>query len=314
MSLRCRLALPGWLVAALVLVACGSGPTSGAGGVERPGSGPGGRIAVAVSFYPLQFVAQRVGGSHVTVLSLTKPGVEPHDLELTPRNVAALSRSDVAFYVKGFQPAVDRAIAANGPPVVLDAAPAAHLDLSYTPLEEVRAAPSPDPHFWLDPTRLASVAVALAQRLEQVDPAHAPFYRINLDSLTRDLTALDGLMRAGLADCAGSQLVTSHNAFGYLARRYGMRQVGITGLSPDTEPDPGELARTAAFVREHRVATIYYETLVSPAVARTVAAETGARVDVLDPLEGVDDSSAGADYLEVMRSNLSTLRRGQPCT
>jgi zinc transport system substrate-binding protein len=107
--------------------------------------------------------------------------------------------------------------------------------------------------------------------------------------------------------------VTSHTAFGYLAARYGMRQVGITGLSPEGEPDPGQLARADAFVRRHQVRTIYYETLVSPAVARTVAAETGARVDVLDPLEGLDESSAGSDYLEVMRSNLSTLRRGQPC-
>jgi zinc transport system substrate-binding protein len=306
MLLRSALALG----VALLLAACGTGPTAGA---DRAGSSAGGRVAVAVSFYPLQFVAQRVGGQHVDVRSLTKPGAEPHDLELTPRDVAALSRSDLVVYVKGFQPAVDQAVAANGPRGVLDAAPAAHLDLRYTPLVEGRAVPSVDPHFWLDPTRLASVAAALATRLEQVDPAHAPLYRSNLASLTRDLTALDRLLRTGLAGCAGSELVTSHNAFGYLARRYGLRQVGITGLSPDAEPDPGQLAQAATFVREHHVATIYYETLVSPAVARTVAAETGARADVLDPLEGLDDASAGADYLEVMRSNLSTLRKGQPC-
>jgi zinc transport system substrate-binding protein len=309
MTLRSALALG----VVLVLAACGSGPASGRDAADRPGSGPGGRIVVAASFYPLQFVAQRVGGEHVDVRSLTKPGVEPHDLELTPRDVAALSRSDLAFYVKGFQPAVDEAVKANGPSDVLDAAPAAHLDLRFTPLEEGHPVSSADPHFWLDPTRLASVAAALAERLERMDPAHAPFYRINLDALVRDLTALDGLIRLGLTDCAGTELVTSHNAFGYLARRYGLRQVGITGLSPDTEPDPGRLARTASFVREHHVATIYYETLVSPTVARTVANETGARVDVLDPLEGLDDSSSGADYLEVMRSNLSTLRKGQPC-
>jgi zinc transport system substrate-binding protein len=251
------------------------------------------------------------------VRSLTKPGAEPHDAELTPRDVAALSRSDAVLYLHGFQPAVDQAVAANGPRVVVDAAPAARLNLRYTPVEnglpQRRSAGSTDPHFWLDPTRLASVAAAFAARLEQLDPAHAPFYRINLDSLTRDLGALDGLIRAGLAHCARTDLVTSHTAFGYLAQRYGLRQVGITGLSPDGEPDPGQLARADAFVREHGVRTIYYETLVSPAVARTVAAETGARVAVLDPIEGLDDSSAGADYLEVMRSNLATLRAGQSC-
>jgi zinc transport system substrate-binding protein len=298
------------LLAALLLAACAQGTAAGSG----RGSDGDGRLTVAASFYPLQFVAQRVGGQHVWVRSLTKPGVEPHDLELTPRDVAALSRSDVAFFLAGFQPAVDQAIAADGPRVVVDAAPAARLDLRYTPLTEGRAVPSADPHFWLDPTRLAAVAGAFAAELERIDPAHAPFYRINLDGLTRDLTALDGLLRKGLAHCGGSELVTSHNAFGYLARRYGLRQVGITGLSPDAEPDPGRLAEAAAFVREHRVATIYYETLVSGAVARTVASETGARVDVLDPLEGLNDSSDGADYLEVMRSNLATLRKGQPCS
>jgi len=309
MPLRSVLALG----VALLVAACAPGTTSTSGDRSGPGSGAGGRIAVAVSFYPLEFVARRVGGEQVEVRSLTKPGVEPHDLELTPREVAALNRSDLAFYVRGFQAAVDQAVADNGPPAVLDAAPAAHLDLTYTPLEEGRQVSTPDPHFWLDPSRLAAVATVLAARLERLDAAHAPFYRINLARLTRDLSDLDGLMRSGLARCASTELVTSHVAFGYLARRYGLHQVGITGLSPEAEPDPGRLASAATFVREHHVGTIYYETLVSAAVARTVASETGARVDVLDPLEGLDESSDGADYLEVMRSNLSTLRKGQSC-
>jgi zinc transport system substrate-binding protein len=299
---------------AVLLAACGSGAAAGGDAAGQP---RGGRLAVVTSFYPLQFVAARVGGSNVAVRSLTRPGVEPHALELTPRDVAALSRSDVAIYLSGFQPAVDQAVAANGPPVVVDVAPTARLDLRYTPIEDGvpqrRVGAHTDPHFWLDPARLAAVAEVVAGRLERADPAHAPYYRINLASLTRDLTALDGQLRAGLASCAGSELVTSHTAFGYLAERYGLRQVGITGLSPESEPDPGQLAQAAAFVREHVVRTIYYETLVSPALAETVAAETGARVAVLDPLEGVDDASAGADYLEVMRSNLATLRKGQPC-
>jgi zinc transport system substrate-binding protein len=297
---------------AVLLTACGSGAAAGGAGHPR-----GSRLAVVTSFYPLQFVAARVGGSSVDVRSLTRPGAEPHDLELTPREVAALSRSDVAIYLSGFQPAVDQAVAANGPRVVVDVTPSARLDLTYTPLEEGRPqrriGARTDPHFWLDPSRLAAVAALVADRLERADPAHAPYYRVNLASLTRDLTALDGQLREELASCAGSELVTSHTAFGYLAERYGLRQVGITGLSPEAEPDPRQLARAAAFVRVHAVRTLYYETLVSPALARTVAAETGARVAVLDPLEGLDDASAGADYLEVMRSNLATLRAGQPC-
>ena len=303
------------LLVAVSAAACGSG--AGAGGDTRDGRSPTGRLVVTASFYPLQFVVQRVGGSMVRVRSLTRPGVEPHDLELTPRDVAGLSSSDVAVYLKGFQPAVDQAIAANGPATVVDVAPAAHLDLRYTRIEDGvprrRLGGSPDPHFWLDPSRLARAAALVTDRLAQVDPGHAPYYRINLAALDRDLTALDGQLRSNLASCAGTELVTSHTAFGYLAERYGMRQIGITGLAPDAEPDPGRLAQAAAFVRTHRVRTIYYETLVSPVIARTVAAETGARVAVLDPIEGVDASSAGADYLEIMRANLQTLRRGQPC-
>jgi zinc transport system substrate-binding protein len=314
MSFRPAWLRPAVLLAALLLLAaCAPGTAAG----SDTGAGTDDRLAVAASFYPLQFVAQRVGGEHVRVRSLTKPGVEPHDLELTPRDVAALSRSDAVLFLKGFQPAVDQAVAADGPPLVVDAAPTARLDLHYTPLEDGlpqrRAAGSTDPHFWLDPTRLAAVAATFAAELQRTDPGHAAAYRANLAALTRDLGALDRQLRTGLSRCAGTELVTSHTAFGYLAARYGMHQVGIVGLSPDAEPDPGQLARADAFVREHHVRTIYYETLVSPAVARTVAAETGARVSVLDPLEGLDDSSAGSDYLEVMRSNLEALRQGQPC-
>ncbi|HEX3004144.1 MAG TPA: zinc ABC transporter substrate-binding protein, partial [Angustibacter sp.] len=135
----------------------------------------------------------------------------------------------------------------------------------------------------------------------------------NLQRLTADLQALDAELATGLAQCESTDLVTSHNAFGYLAERYGLHQVGISGLDPEAEPDPRRIADVARYVRDHHVRTIYFETLVSPAVARTVAAETGARTAVLDPLEGLTDTSAGADYLSVMRANLAQLKEGQPC-
>ena len=161
--------------------------------------------------------------------------------------------------------------------------------------------------------RLKAVAVALAARLSTVDPTAASAFATNLAVLTRDLGALDDDLRAGLADCASGELVTSHAAFGYLARRYGLTQVGVTGLTPEAEPDAGQLAEVAAFVRAHAVRTIYSETLVSPAVADTLARETGARTAVLDPVEGLNQESAGSDYLAVMRADLATIRRGQPC-
>lgn len=293
------------LVAAcvLALAACGV-----------PGTAPAdGRLRVVASFYPLQFLVQRIGGDRVEVTGLTKAGAEPHDLELSPRDVASLVDAGLVVYLRGFQPAVDTAVDAEAPGKAFDAARAADLDLTLTPGQSETGTRAVDPHFWLDPVRLQGVASALATRMSAVAPASAPAFRANLAALLTDLRRLDADLRAGLSGCASTDLVTGHAAFGYLARRYGLTQVGIAGLTPDAEPDTGRLAAVTALVRARHVRTVYAETLVSPAVANTLARETGARIAVLDPLEGLNDRSAGADYLAVMRANLATLRAGQPC-
>ena len=280
-----------------------------------PGSGA---LPVVASFYPLQLAAEQVGGAHVRVANLTKAGAEPHDLELTPRDVAEVSKATLVVFEKGLSPAVDEAVAAEAPDRGLDVAPAAKLDLTFTPVESGDPRPAgdrvTDPHFWLDPVRYAAVAQAVADRLGTVDPEHRADYAAHAKAFKARLAALDGEFRRGLAHCASTSIVTSHNAFGYLARRYGMSQVGITGLSPEAEPEAATLARVATYVKEHQVSTVYAETLVSPAIADTVARETGAKVATLDPLEGLTSSSAGADYFAVMRSNLAALRAGQGCS
>lgn len=276
------------------------------------------KLAVVASFYPLQYVAKRIGGDRVTVTSLTKPGAEPHDLELTPRDVAGLADADLVVYVKGFQPAVDDAVRSQAGDRAFDGSASAKLDLTYTPIEGgervSQESGATDPHFWLDPLRLKAVSKALAARMEQADPAAKAELSANAAALLADLDTLDGELTAGLAHCANSDLVTSHNAFGYLAKRYGLTQVGITGLTPDAEPNAGQLADVTAFVRAHQVRTIYYETLVSPAIADVVAKATGASTEVLDPIEGLNDRSQGKDYLEVMRANLANLKKGQHCS
>ena len=293
-------------VGALVLLAgCGSG----ANAADQDGSN--GKLTIAASFYPLQYVTQRIVGDRATVTSLTPPGAEPHDLELTPKDVASISDASLVFYLDGFQPAVDDAVDVEGhTDALVNVAGAAKLD--RTVAEEGKS--GTDPHFWLDPQRLTAVATLIEQRLVSSDPAGAAAYQANLTALTTDLTALDGEFRTGLADCANKDLVTSHQAFGYLAARYGLTQVGITGLTPDEEPDPATLARVTDFVRANKVRTIYYETLISPAIAKTVASETGAQTAVLDPIEGITPQSDGADYLAIMRSNLKHLEEGQPCS
>jgi zinc transport system substrate-binding protein len=298
----------------VVLAACGDeGPRA-----SGPGSGGDGLASVVASFYPLEFVAERIGGPWVSVENLTPPGVEPHDVELTPKDVTTVADADLVVYLEGFSPAVDDAVSQSASDhAAFNVGGHAGLDLTYTPIEEGEVTPdgtgATDPHFWLDPTRLATVADELAPRLADLAPAHAQEIDANAEALRGELSNLDAELDAGLATCTSRDLVTSHNAFGYLAHRYDLRQVGIAGLTPAQEPSPQSLAEVADYVEAHDVATIYYETLVSPTVAETVSAETGAATAVLDPLEGLGDDAAGSDYLSVMRANLASLRRGQPC-
>ena len=305
---------------ALLLTACGSGD-------DEAAASDG--VGVVAAFYPLQWAAERVGGDRVDVTSLTPPGAEPHDLELTPRDVASLTEADLVVYLEGFQAALDDAAAEAGDNA-WDAGQAADLSLTidghaheegeehaeeegHAEEEHAEGEEIVDPHFWLDPTRLAAVGDALADRLADLDPANAAAYEENAAALRADLEALDAEMQEGLADCAVGTLVTSHDAFGYLADRYGLEVVGISGLSPSQEPSSAQLAEIADLVTERGVTTVYTETLVDPAVAETVAAEAGVQTAVLDPLEGLTDESAGEDYLAVMRANLATLQEGQSC-
>jgi zinc transport system substrate-binding protein len=293
--------------AALLLAGCGEAARSADDG-----------LTVVAGFYPLEWAAGQVGGDRIEVSSLAPPGAEAHDLELTPQDVGAVSEADLLVYLDGFQPALDEAAAAEAADSAWDAGTSADLvagDHAHEgdEGEHTEEDEAVDPHFWLDPTRLAAVGDALAGRLTELDPDGAATYEENAAALRADLEDLDAEIRDGLAGCAVGTLVTAHDAFGYLADRYGLEVVGISGLSPSQEPGPAQLAEISTLVRELGVTTVYTETLVDPAVAETVAEEAGVATAVLDPLEGLTDESAGSDYLEVMRANLATLQQGQSC-
>ena len=293
-----RRVLPALVLGTLALTGCAA-PTRSADS----------RVHVVAAFYPLAYAAQQVGGDRVTVETLTKPGGEPHDLELLPRQILDIQDAALVVHLSHFQPAVDAAVAAHAAERSLDVAEAADL-LTLTEGHDHGAV---DPHFWLDPTRLAAVGEAIADRLAQADPAGAAAYRANAAAFTAQLTTLDAELETGLATCTNRDLVTGHSAFGYFAERYGFTQEPISGLSPDLEPRASDLAHVVEFVREHDVRTIYAETIASPLITQALARETGARVAVLDTVEGISDESAAADYPGVMRANLATLRLGQDC-
>jgi zinc transport system substrate-binding protein len=278
-------------------------------------------LDIVVAFYPFQFVAERLAGPYGTVQNLTEPGAEPHDLGLTPRQVADIAEADLVIYQQSFQPAVDAAVAQQGGDHVLDTAtvvPLQPIDEGHDHAEEEGEEEGHDhggldPHVWLDPRNMASIAAAVAARLAGADPAHRTDFEANLATLTTQLTDLDRDFAQGLQTCARREFITSHEAFGYLARQYRLEQIAISGLSPEAEPSPARVAEVEKEAREHKITTIFYETLVSPAVAESIAGDLGLRTDVLDPIEGITDQSRGTDYVAIMRSNLAALRTANDC-
>lgn len=259
------------------------------------------RPTVVVGAYPFAWLVSQVGGDLVTVTDLVKPGVEPHDVELTPRQVGQVKDAEVVVYLKGFQPAVDDAVeGAQG------------LDLGTVVRQVGRGedARGKDPHVWLDPVLMQQMAAAVADRLAAADPAHAARFRTGAAVVGQLLKALDRETAGRLTHCRQHDIVTSHAAFAYFAARYHLVQRGITGLSPDAEPSPKRLAEVADFARANGVTTIFFERLVSPKLARTLASEIGARTAVLDPIESVEGHD---DYLTVMRRNAATLATALGC-
>ncbi len=280
-----------------------------------------GQLSVVTSVYPFQFVAERVAGAHAKVENLTQPGAEPHDLELSPQQVAQVGQADLVVYEKTLQAAVDEAVEQNAGDNALDTAtvvPMIPLAAEHEHSEggaegEEHDHGGLDPHIWLDPNNLAAVGKAMAERLTAIDPDHAADYTRNADALASDLTGLDQEYTAGLKQCTLREFITNHAAFGYLAKRYGLVQISISGLSPDSEPSPARIAEIHTEAQEHKITTIFYETLVSPAVAESIAGDLGLKTDVLDPIEGVTQDSRGKDYLEIMRANLTALRSANAC-
>ena len=295
---------------AVLLALTGCAAFNDGGSDHAPSTGRGAdEVRVAAAFYPLAFVADRVGGDHVDVTNLTAPGGEPHDLEPSVAVTAEIAEAGLVLYERGFQPAVDAAVDENATGDVLDAADVVDL----VPFREHGVdSPETDPHFWLDPLLLADVADAVADRLAEADPDHAEDYRANAADLRGDLEGLDREYAAGLASCARTTVVVSHDAFGYL-QRYGVEMEAILGLSPEAEPTPADLARLQDLIREDGVTTVFSESIVSAKAADSLARETGAASGVLDPIEGLTDRTADQDYLSLMQANLAALQKANGC-
>jgi zinc transport system substrate-binding protein len=256
---------------------------------------------LVAAFYPVAYAAQEIGGPTVMVVNLTPAGAEPHDIELKPSDVATIDHAQLVLYLgEGFQPAVEKAVkSAHVPAIDL-------LADQTLATRKIEGKLGLDPHVWLDPIRFAQMAGRIGKALHRPQAANAFVER---------LRALDRTYRSGLAQCRRKIIVTSHAAFGYLSQRYGLTQLALEGLTPEAEPSPKALANLVAAVRRSGATTIFFETLVSPKLAQTVAREAHVRTAVLDPIEGItpDALKRGATYFTVMRQNLDALRGALGC-
>ena len=312
---------------ALALSACSSTAPSSTSGAKD------GTLTVMASFYPLQYLAEKIGGEHVTVTSLTPAGAEPHDLELSPKTVDALASADAVVYLAGFQAAVDEAIEQQAPTTVIDVSPAVQLveagvDANHPSEEEDEGTDetqsseadghedhhhdmSADPHFWLDPVRMANAATLVGDKLAEANPANAEMYKTNAKALKDELTSLGNDLVSKTSTCQIKTFVTAHTAFGYLADRTGLTQVGISGLDPDSSPSPARLAEISQIAKDQGVTTIFTEALIDPKIAQTLADDLGITTAVLDPIESQTDPSK--DYSGVMNDNINALTKALNC-
>lgn len=276
-----------------------------------------GKFDVVASFYPMAFLAGRIGGTHVHVTSLTQPGQEPHDLEISAQQTARLQESDAVLYLKNLQPSVDDAVAQSEVRTKIDAASLASLEKHGNEVGGHAASHDHsangelaglDPHIWLDPVRYAHVAEGVGKAFEKADPKNAADYKRNTAALVKELDALNTRFKDGLAHTKSKVFITTHAAFGYLAERYGLTEEAINGLDPESEPSAARVKGLENMAKADGVTTVFYETLVSDKTAKTIASDAGLKTDVLDPIEGITAKSRGRDYFSVQEANLKALQ------
>ncbi len=268
-------------------------------------------LSVVASFYPLYNFAQEVGGSHVTVTNTTPAGAEPHDYEPAPRDLVRAQNAQVFIYDGGtLEPWVNKFLGGyRHVPVKASE----HINLHTATIEGQSGVK--DPHFWLDPVLAQTIVRNIERGLIQADPNHRDDYTKNANAYVAKLKQLDADFAQGLASCQQHQIITSHEAFGYVASRYGFTATAIAGISPDEEPSAGKLAELATLAKREHINYIFFESLVSPRLADTIAQESGAKTIVFDPLEGLthEAQTQGKNYLTVQRENLANLRTALAC-
>ncbi|UUZ83774.1 metal ABC transporter substrate-binding protein [Paenibacillus sp. P26] len=314
-------AVLGAALSSLVLAGCSTSqqasPASAAPKAEK-------RLKVVTTFYPMYEFSKQVAGDKADVVGLIPAGAEPHDWEPTPKDIQQIQDADVFVYNgAGVENWVDKALKSINKDHLTVVEASKGIELMEGTAEEEEDGHDHkqesgaqgqekvmDPHVWLDPVLAQQEVKSIAAAMQQADSANKEAYKNNADVFTRKLQELDQAFKDGLSGVKRKEFVTQHAAFGYLAKRYGLTQVPIAGLSPEEEPSAAKMGEIVQFAKEHQVKTIFFETLAAPKVAETIAKEIGAKASVLNPIEGLtdEDKKQNLDYLGLMKQNLNSLK------
>lgn len=283
-----------------------------------------GKIRVVTTFYPLQQLVAGVVGEGGTVTAVVPAGMEPHEYEPSIGDVRGIYQADL-FVLNGA--GIDGWAEKLMPELTSKGISSIRLS---DKVELLRAEEELDhghgtegasehgewdPHFWLDPVAAQGLVNTVASVLSEKFPEHRALFEANARHMVTQLDVLENEYRTGLTSCVQHEVVTSHDAFRYLAARYGFKTHALSGLSPEEEPSPKRLAELSAEVKAEQIRYIFFETLVSPKIAETLAHETGTETLVFNPIEGVsdEDSAAGVNYFSLMRDNLAVLQKALEC-
>jgi zinc transport system substrate-binding protein len=268
------------------------------------------RLQLATSFYPLWFFTKEIAGPDIQVTNLTPAGAEPHDYELTSQDIIQIQNSKLLIILGNLEPWAGKIKLDQMVPIL---EVGSQLQTHKYADEEDQSAI--DPHIWLSPVLAQKLVDRITDKLVALDQPDKANFIQNSQVLKDKLRKLDASFRTGLKNCRQDKIITSHAAFGYLASEYGLTQLPITGLSPDAEPTLKELTTLASLARQKRIKYIFFESLVSPKLAQTLANEIGARTLVLNPLEGLtsDEIASGKNYITEMEQNLINLRLALGC-
>ncbi|MFZ5642003.1 MAG: metal ABC transporter substrate-binding protein [Bacillota bacterium] len=280
------------------------------------------KVKVYTTIYPLYDFAKNVGGDRAEVTNILPPGAEPHHWEPTPGDMVNINKSDIFIYCgAGLESWVGSILnnTDNKKMTVVDSSKGVdlldpdegdHHDDEGGTSEDRHLHDNKDPHIWLDPANARIMVDNILEGFVKADPDNKDFYTNNAIIYKARLTDLDNKYQTTLAGAKNRHFVVSHDAFGYLARRYGLEQISIRGLSADSEPSPARMAEIISLVQKYGIKYIFTEDLISPKVSEAIAREAGVGTLVLSPLDGLAENEIkeGKDFIALMEKNLESLK------